>query len=170
MTSRNLPTIPPNSIQVGKSQRNKGAAGEREVFKILNDELGLGLKRDLSQTQDGGCDFTVANFACEIKRQETLSLGSWWDQTARNAGKLDLIPALLYRQSRQPWRVMLPFAYISDIFWGWDTDIPLAPDWAADFDRTATILLQPMFTDLIRENMSSMALAAMREKASHTTQ
>lgn len=156
---------------MGKMQRNKGAAGEREVFKILADELGVELKRDLSQTQDGGCDFSLAGFSCEIKRQETLNLQTWWNQTCYSAGRNAEVPALIYRQSRQPWRVIVPFDAVSPLFLCDPEDInDEAIIEAERFDRSITMLLQPMFTDLLRETMSLEAMAAMREKGHHTTQ
>ena len=84
---------------MGKSQRTKGAAGEREFINLLKDELGdlPELKRNLDQYQESACDLVIANYAIEIKRQEALSIGSWWKQACDNAD--GLIPALAYRQS-----------------------------------------------------------------------
>ncbi len=51
-------------------QRRKGAAGEREVLKLLGDELGVLLSRNLQQTREGGADcIALKGFAIEVKRQ-----------------------------------------------------------------------------------------------------
>ena len=93
---------------MGKMQRNKGAAGEREVAKILNDELGIELVRNLEQTRNGGHDLIgLDGWAIEIKRQEQLSINTWWKQTTDQAERAGAKPALFYRQSRKPWTVVV---------------------------------------------------------------
>jgi len=39
---------------VGASQRNKGAAGERELAKLLSEALDIDCSRNLEQTRCGG--------------------------------------------------------------------------------------------------------------------
>ena len=90
---------------MSKMSRTKGAAAEREVFKIFNDELGLSIKRNLEQYQQSDSDARLYGFCIEIKRCEALSLRSWWDQVVESSKKDHSIPVLIYRQSRQPWRV-----------------------------------------------------------------
>jgi hypothetical protein len=87
-------------------QRNKGAAGERELFRLLSDDLGFVVRRNLTQTRGGGADgIDVPGFAIEVKRQEKLHINAWWSQTIEQAG--DRIPVLIYRQSRHPWRAVI---------------------------------------------------------------
>lgn len=91
--------------------RMKGQEGEREVIKLLEPivkECGQGmLFRNLDQTRSGGHDIIGLDWiAMEIKRQEVLDIDNWWKQTIRQAGE-DKIPVLIYRQSRQPWRVIM---------------------------------------------------------------
>ncbi|WP_148716475.1 putative PDDEXK endonuclease [Chitinolyticbacter meiyuanensis] len=89
-------------------QRRKGAAAERELFGLLEEELGIAVKRNLTQTREKGCDtLDVAGWAIECKRQESLQLGSWWAQTLRQADTAKCRPILFYRQSRQPWRAVV---------------------------------------------------------------
>ncbi len=84
--------------------RNKGAAAEREVLRLLGDELGQSLLRNLSQTRAGGADcLCIKGFSLEIKRQESLSRPSWWRQAVAQAQTEGLEPMLLYRRSREPW-------------------------------------------------------------------
>ncbi|MHB1322328.1 MAG: putative PDDEXK endonuclease [Acidithiobacillus ferrivorans] len=96
------------------SQRNKGAAGERELFALLTEQLGVTVTRNLTQTRGGGADaLDVPGWAIECKRCEALSLASWWNQARRQADDLDRKPALFYRQSRKPWRAVLDLHHIA---------------------------------------------------------
>ena len=96
------------------SQRNKGAAGERELFALLTEQLGVTVTRNLSQTRGGGADsLNVEGWAIEVKRQEALSIASWWTQTQRQAEQTGRKPALFYRQSRKPWRAVLDLHHIA---------------------------------------------------------
>ena len=90
----------------GRGARNKGAAGEREVAKILTDNLGFVVKRNLSQSRDGADDITIQKFRVEVKRQETLAIDKWSTQVeaCSNPGE---VPVVIYRRSGQPWRVCL---------------------------------------------------------------
>lgn len=98
---------------MSKSQRTKGAVGEREFLKLLGDELGEALKRNLAQTRDSGADcIQVRGWAIEVKRQEKLSRPKWWRQAKAAAEALGVQPMLAYRQSCKPgqskrdaWRV-----------------------------------------------------------------
>lgn len=92
-------------------QRRKGAQAERELRRLLNDELGISACRNFAQSFQGGCDLIgVGPWALEVKRQERLTLQAWWRQACRQAGVA--IPALAYRQSRRPWLVQVPLEYV----------------------------------------------------------
>lgn len=91
---------------MSKSQRTKGAAGEREFLKLLGEELGESLQRNLSQTRDSGADcIQVRGWAIEVKRQEKLSRPKWWKQAKAAAEELGVQPMLAYRRNREPWTV-----------------------------------------------------------------
>lgn len=88
----------------GRRSRNKGAAAEREVLRLLGDELGRVLARNLMQSRDGGADcLQVAGWAIEVKRCERLSRPKWWAQAKAQAAERGAQPLLLYRRSREPW-------------------------------------------------------------------
>ena len=87
------------------NSRTKGASAERELFKIVGDMLGIKVERNLEQTRDGGADTIVGEWALEVKRQEILHIDDWWEQTTRQATIAYKQPMLIYRKSRQPWRV-----------------------------------------------------------------
>lgn len=66
---------------MGKSQRTKGAAGEREVCHLIRDSLGIDAKRNLSQTREGGCDIAVGPYHVEVKRR--AKIGQVYDWMAQ---------------------------------------------------------------------------------------
>jgi Holliday junction resolvase len=85
-------------------QRRKGAAAEREVLRLLGEELGQTLMRNLEQTRGGGADcLCMRGFAIEVKRHERLSRPAWWRQACAQADVVGAEPMLLYRRSREPW-------------------------------------------------------------------
>jgi hypothetical protein len=97
--------------------KNKGANAEREVAKILQpvvdkvyasfDLESPAMKRNLEQTRGGGYDLVGVDWlALEIKRQEQLSVNTWWKQTLSQANE-DQIPVLIYRQNKQKWKVIM---------------------------------------------------------------
>ncbi|WP_196762991.1 hypothetical protein, partial [Acidithiobacillus ferrooxidans] len=61
----------------------------------------------------GADSLNVEGWAIEVKRQETLSISSWWSQTQRQADDLSRKPILFYRQSRKPWRAVLDLHHIA---------------------------------------------------------
>lgn len=80
----------------GNMSRNKGQRGEREVVKLLQPivdkvygSLGLTppvLERNLMQSHKGGFDIAGLHWmALEVKYQETLNVGMWWNQTLAQA-------------------------------------------------------------------------------------
>jgi len=100
---------------MSKSQRNKGNAGERELFKLLSEELGFVVRRNLSQTRGGGADcIEIKYWSVEVKRQEKLSLSSWWQQTLDQCSNKEK-PILFFRQSRYPWSAMIRLTDIINI-------------------------------------------------------
>lgn len=95
--------------RVGKMSRTKGAAAERELFKLLSDELGFVVRRNVDQARAGGADgVEVPGIAIEVKRREALSIPAWWRQTCKQAQDSKRLPILFYRQSRKPWSVVIP--------------------------------------------------------------
>jgi len=92
----------------GAGRRSKGAAGERELFKLLSNELGISVTRNLEQSRRGGSDtIDVPGWSIECKRQERANLTAWWAQTFEQSKRDGKRPALFYRANRQPWMVML---------------------------------------------------------------
>jgi hypothetical protein len=108
---------------VGIDPRTKGAEGERQVYKMLNDIIvavmtGLAyppeevekaktmVQRNQNQSAVGGNDLTnTFGMSIEVKRQEVLSIPAWWRQTVAAAERNNEIPVLMYRQNRKPWSI-----------------------------------------------------------------
>lgn len=100
--------------------RAKGQNGEREVANMLNARVLLAcdatkqprpqkpvIQRNQNQSAVGGSDLTNPfGIAFEIKRQENLSVNSGWAQCTAAAEPNGFLPVLIYRASRQPWRVV----------------------------------------------------------------
>lgn len=108
---------------MGINIRTKGATAEREVADALNTVLNMvriehggkvpakpTVQRNQNQTAVGGCDLiNTFHFAIEVKRQEALSINTWWKQCVISAQEISgAVPVLIYRQSKQPWKVILP--------------------------------------------------------------
>lgn len=92
----------------GKRSRDKGAQGEREFLNMLSERLGIPLKRNLGQYQEGGVDNQqIADMAIEIKRAKILSMGRAWRQACMNAAELNKRPVLAYRLDRSKWKIIV---------------------------------------------------------------
>lgn len=108
---------------MGINIRTKGQQGEREVADMLNfivytvlKEMGYPeeealrgmttIQRNQQQSAVGGNDLTNCfGLSIEVKRQEALSVNTWWKQCVVAAARNEELPVLMYRQNRKPWRV-----------------------------------------------------------------
>lgn len=103
--------------------RTKGQEGEREIARILNlivadvraamklpqyetkDEL---FQRNQNQSAVGGADLSnPMGLEIEIKRQEQLSVNTWWKQCVISAERTGGIAVLIFRQNRKSWRICM---------------------------------------------------------------
>jgi len=95
-------------MNTGAMKRRKGQVGEREFFRLLSDELGTCVRRNIDQARNGGADCVeVPGWAIEVKRHEAGFRQAWWEQACEQAAEAQKWPALAYRASRQPWRVRI---------------------------------------------------------------
>lgn len=99
--------------------QNKGKRGEREVkdafvatmseAEALTNIDGVAdkVKRNTTQSDRGGDDIVgIPLLSIEVKRQEQLSVNTWWQQCVKSAQRDKLMPVLVYRQNRRTWRVV----------------------------------------------------------------
>jgi len=127
----------------GAGRRSKGAAAERELAKLLGEQLASEVTRNLEQTRSGGHDLIgIPGWAIEVKRQESLSLSAWWEQAHKQAENANLCPALAYRQNRKPWRFVVQISDLADNF--------------ENQPYTAEISLEA-FATLVRESLLAVA-------------
>lgn len=99
------------------NSRNKGAAFERDIVKMLKAELGdvvdaESLKRNLTQYQRKDCTDIICGelFAVECKRYADGNWyqQAWLDQAYHSAALLNMIPVLVWKFDRQPMRWTMP--------------------------------------------------------------
>lgn len=118
-----------------RSNRRKGASGEREAGKWLAKKLHLDYipLRNLNQTRSGGEDLEIPPFFCiEVKRQEKLELNKWWEQVSKASETTGFEPVVMYRQNYEAWEFLIDakccgidgFLNISEIeFIDWAKDV-----------------------------------------------
>ena len=82
---------------MARSQRNKGAAYEREVCAALSAALGRPFKRHLGQARDGGYDIDAGALVVECKRRKTLTTVEGWLAQAARATPPDKTPLVVMR-------------------------------------------------------------------------
>jgi hypothetical protein len=95
----------------GRGARAKGSRAENELAQMLTDELGFIVKRKLGQARDGGDDIQVGKFRIEVKRREALRLDEWCQQVEACCGPTE-VPIVAYRRNGQPWRAVVPMAWL----------------------------------------------------------
>ena len=89
----------------GKSSRTKGAVAEREFAAVLR-QAGFTAERGARNGKTAeDVSHSVPGVWIECKRCEKLSLPEWLRQAERDCGPLE--PVVAFRQSRQPWRVVV---------------------------------------------------------------
>jgi Holliday junction resolvase len=94
----------------GRSNRNRGAAAERELARWIRDELGIDVSRQLKQFQEAQhFDLTpVGPFGIEAKYHARINVKDWWKQAVVSAKASSLIPVVAYKVARKGWRFVLP--------------------------------------------------------------
>lgn len=92
---------------MGKSQRTKGAVGEREVCHLIQDTLGVEAKRNLSQTREGGCDIAVGPFHIEVKRRAKIGGIYDWMEQAEASCMSGEHPVVFCRADGKKWLVVM---------------------------------------------------------------
>lgn len=129
---------------MGASSRNKGASGERELIREIEDETGIRLERNLAQSFGGGHDLIgLDHWAIECKRYRTITQADkalFWRQAVRQARRVGKEPAVCFRADRSAWRVLVAWPMHREIY---------DPE---DFRCASEISLE-LFCGLIRETL-----------------
>jgi hypothetical protein len=122
---------------LGRTSREKGKRGEREVAKAITAMLGVEASR-LVRQHNGDADIIgVPGWTIEVKRYANASettMRSWWTQAIAQTPPGE-IPCVWYRLDRRPWRVLWPLEAAMtgwSMGWGWEYVVDSTPDaWAA---------------------------------------
>jgi hypothetical protein len=117
---------------LGKSQRTKGAVGEREVAALFSAHTGREYKRNIGQARDGGNDIDIEDLVVEVKRRKTLGTIYGWLQQAIAAATQPLpasvinmqpilrgTPVVVARQDGGEWVVVLRLRDFLPIWGAW---------------------------------------------------
>lgn len=127
----------------GAASRNKGARGEREVCRMLADNLGGSFNRLLKQYQQAqlaDIEQLVGPYSIEVKNCATLNLRTWWQQTLAAADKRGAVPCLAYKITRAGWRFVVPMPQ------AWSS----GHQWSRDLQYTQTLYPDGFYL-LVRE-------------------
>ena len=93
---------------IGKQNRQKGAAGEREIAAILTEELGIPVKRILGQARDSGSDISTPPYRWEIKRRKAGNIAYQWMEQATVSLLPGERPIVAFRSDGKRWMVVMP--------------------------------------------------------------
>ena len=103
------------------NSRNKGATAEREVAKIIYEELGVSLRRDLEQYRSADHGDLITEdpswpFCIEVKRYAAGAgmQKPWWAQVKTASKTTGRVPVLFYRYNNKPWRVVMELSFIQE--------------------------------------------------------
>lgn len=94
---------------MSKSQRTKGAAGEREWCETLAAHGFPKPKRNLGQARDSGSDVPCPPFLWEVKRHARFSIYEFIDQVVDAVGNQAEcnLPAVALRGDNKEWLVVM---------------------------------------------------------------
>ena len=108
---------------MGKSQREKGKTGEREIAALLR-SMGFEDARRTAQyagnTGEAADVIGLPGIHIEVKRQETTKLHEWIRQAERDCG--EKTPCVFHRRNREPWYCTLPLIDFLQILKGEQDD------------------------------------------------
>jgi len=103
--------------------RNKGASFERQVAKMLHEELGVSFKRDIEQYRAADHGDLVPDdpdfpFIIECKRYAngTGCAPQWWKQAERAADAEGKLPCVIYKFDRRDIRCVVPLTALYKAF------------------------------------------------------
>ena len=116
--------------------RVKGANFERELARMIYDELGVQTKRDLEQyrASDHGDLIGLDGWTIEAKRYAHNAGGNfkpeWWKQVTSAANAHGTEPVLIYKYDRQPIKCVVFLSSINGEFAGKDNVATISfPTW-----------------------------------------
>lgn len=99
-------------MATGKTSRNKGKAGERELAAALRAEGFESARRgqQYSGSETSADVVGLPGIHIECKRVEKLNIYEAVEQAQRDAGESGELPAVFHRRNRKPWLVTMPLS------------------------------------------------------------
>lgn len=96
------------ALSTGKTSRNKGKVGERELAAALRAQ-GFEARRgqQYSGSETSADVVGLPGIHIECKRVEKLNIYEAVEQAQRDAGKSGELPAVFHRRNRKPWLVTM---------------------------------------------------------------
>ena len=99
--------------------RNKGASFERQICKLIKQNLNYDAKRNLDQYQSKGmADIIIPGWSIECKAylKGTTFKRAWWEQAKESAATLNLTPVLIYKYNNCPIKCVISLDVLSRNF------------------------------------------------------
>ena len=96
-------------MTVGAMARTKGAAGERELARLLTEVTGHDITRRVRNFKGEDDLQGLPGWSIEAKRYKTITPGlmaMWWAQAQRQADAIGCEPVLFCRADRGLWRAV----------------------------------------------------------------
>lgn len=99
-------------MATGKTSRNKGKVGERELAAALRAEGFESARRgqQYSGSETSADVVGLPGIHIECKRVEKLNIYEAVEQAQRDAGDSGELPAVFHRRNRKPWLVTMPLS------------------------------------------------------------
>lgn len=99
-------------MATGKTSRNKGKVGERELAAALRAEGFESARRgqQYSGSETSADVVGLPGIHIECKRVEKLNIYDAIEQAQRDAGESGELPAVFHRRNRKPWLVTMPLS------------------------------------------------------------
>nr|DAU41089.1 MAG TPA: HOLLIDAY JUNCTION RESOLVASE, ENZYME, HOMOLOGOUS RECOMBINATION, HOLLIDAY [Caudoviricetes sp.] len=88
--------------------KRKGNAGEVEFCKLIFENLGIDVHRNLQQTRDGGADIKLKPYSIEVKRRAAIGNIYDWMSQATEGCDLSERPIVVCRADRKQWLAVMP--------------------------------------------------------------
>ena len=99
--------------------RRKGASFERQICKLIKQNLNYDAKRNLDQYQaKGQADIVIPGWSIECKAylKGTTFKRAWWEQAKESAASLNLTPVLIYKYNNCPIKCVISLNVLSRNF------------------------------------------------------
>lgn len=99
-------------MATGRTSRNKGKVGERELAAALRAEGFESARRgqQYSGSETSADVVGLPGIHIECKRVEKLNIYEAVEQAQRDAGESGELPAVFHRRNRKPWLVTMPLS------------------------------------------------------------